>query len=449
MIQLLAAGLGEEMLMLEIEYRELEKFIRVNHSDEDWNTFYDAVLKILSEDSEKFGERAIVLVANALYRQYYLLSSQGKNFPDIKETRIPDILDFILQVDKRSEELLMRFSHGFMHNEFFHSLSKWWHWRFKQKTNPPMTENLFAIGILEWQFFDAKDWISGRAIIDPFLDSPNAIVRACAAGALARMYIGKIPGQPPALELFAEIKDRDKQRPGVAIPFWLTIRLEFNFRSKEENLQFDELDWFLNIIEQRQSEEPKYSCYEFVDSLVCEIAANNVDALRRLFRADAQKLALGLASQFTEFGDDFREILVEMGNSTDSKYCSTGTYLLASNFGILHPEGEKRGFIKEYRMKDVRILWLENCNNTINSSAVIYPLNESMNDFQAWKWIDRLLPPEFRGLLVKTSSTKESVDFGDAYQGITMRGNVQKKIWNSVIIRKPIKKDWLQSAPRS
>ncbi len=426
-------------------YVELNKFVRQqSHSEAEWQDFYSKVIEILRVHPDDSNFDAVHLLGKGIWQHYTLPRKKSDPFPKLEDTAIPKIISAILENAEMAKEQLLCFSvyYSGVHN--FPEFSSWWHELHQKQELKNLSDDTLAIGNLNWGLFDRSNWSSARSYVEPHLDHLNPIVRASAAVALANLYDDEIPGLPPILETLDDIKQREIDRPGVAGPFWSLAKKPFEKIQEKENLQFDELVWLLEIIEKRNGEEPEFSCLLWVDFLAYDLAANNVDALRRLFKADSREMAIELASAFDEFTDEFREILVEMGTSENYNYCSSGSCLLAYNYGELHPEGVRRGIVKEYIMEDAKIFWIEGGDDPPVCSAVIWPREGQLHDLLAWKWIDRLLPPDDRNSLWDPQwQTYDSVAFGYSDQKVTLHGNLKDKLWDRVIVAKPTRKDWM------
>lgn len=418
-------------------YSEKHNFIRsAPHTDDEWARFYSDIIRLMLDHADVFGRHAVQLLSHA-YSAQHLSKRYQKH--TIEKTFIPDAVDAILQTEK-VEELLMEFSH-FVDTEDILDYQNWWHERLSKEPHSDLIDNVCALGDLEWSLFDRSNWNLAWKYIEPYLDHSNDLVRASAAGALARLYVEKVPGFPPIQNTMSEIQQRDIKRPGVAGPFWFTLKSDYSIMRVIGELEFDELEWLLEIIEKRDGEDLYYPCYNWVDFLAYDVAKNNVDALRRLFKANSQEMAISLASEFDEYTDEFRDVLIEMGNSEEYNYCSTGSCLLAYNYGILHPEGARKGIVEEHIMEDARIFWIKD-EDSIGLAAVIYPIEGQLHDLLAWKWIDRVLPPDDRNSLWDPTWSDDAVDFGATNQGVTLYGNVRDKVWDNVTVREPTRKDW-------
>lgn len=61
-------------------------------------------------------------------------------------------------------------------------------------------------------------------------------------------------------------------------------------------------------------------------------------------------------------------------------------------------QGERRGYVQLEEREDVEVLLVFNPEKHEDRpyAATIYPRESSLSDATAWKWIDKLIPPELR-----------------------------------------------------
>lgn len=427
-------------------YVESMKFVQEqSHTEDEWNEYNRKVIENLRKYPDAFGEEAIHLLSKGIHRRYVFPRKRNESYPKLKDTAIPQIVAAILENPEKSQEHLMFFGFLSVAFEKFTGLPSWWDGLHEKKEQTNCSDDIYEIGKLYWYMFDRSNWAAARRFIEPHLDHPNPRVRASAALALVRLYEDKISGLPPIIEVLNDIKERDIKRPGVAGPFWMFVtNSSLQETLEKDNPQFDELEWLLDIIEKRNGNEPRFPGLMWVDFLAYDVAANNLNALRRLIKADSREAVVQLAFEFDQFTEEFHEILVEMGNSECHDYCSTGSTLLAYYYRELHPEGLRKGIVKEYVKDDVIIFWVEDKDDPLDCAAVIYPKDGQMQDTLTWKWVKILLPPDDRNSLWDSRwRTHDSVLYGFTDQNATFYGNIKNKLWDKVIVRKPTRREWM------
>lgn len=409
-------------------------FFEESHSDLEWDAFFYDTLVKLTEHPETFGKFAVILCQQWIFKR--CLNDEG-NFDDVLlMEKLTMLAKSIFGLGASTPLMTAIFFRTFFIFGRDDLLRSWWEQSYEDKM-PGFTHEAYLIGVIEQKYFDHDTWTSAFEYLAPHLDHKSDFVRASAAGALGYLCKDGLEGMPPLLEIFDDIKARELKRPGVAGPFWFMLQhwLESDEELKLE-IDLDPLQWLLEILENRVGDEPEHPGYNDVEYLAYTLAGDNVDALRRLFRLGAYSRAYDIAFEFSDFSDEFKDLLIEMGNSDDYLMQLAGGCLLSYEYNFLHPNCERLGLVKRYDRDDVSIIMIYGKKVALLAAA-IHPKNGQLTDSMAWKWINNLLPPDDRDSEWKPEIEDDTITYGGDDRTVVLYGNIHDKLWDKVVIKTP------------
>ncbi|MDP9840464.1 hypothetical protein J2T09_005251 [Neorhizobium huautlense] len=251
----------------------------------------------------------------------------------------------------------------------------------------------------------AKILIGGLApwtgsILPPLLDHPSDHVRACAACVLGRSGQGFDEEDDRSdRAFFAALTEKEIERPGIAGPYWSGTGLMYG---DWHELDFDVVDWMLDIIERRRGPEPEDMPFNGIDFHIHELAAGDPQAVRRMIAAGNLELAVMTATELQSRVEVMIPILSELSEINDQRIAAQAQIHLAHFYGILH-----------HRTFPERIRCLENWRKGArafvirygeprrdNGQLVIFPANDAgFSDDEATAIIDLAISPDLRGKL--------------------------------------------------
>ncbi len=409
-------------------------FFEESHSDLEWDAFFYETLVKLEEHPETFGKFAVILCQQWIFKR--CLNDEG-NFDDVLlMAKLTMLAKSIFSLGASTPMMTANFFRTFFVFDRDDLLRPWWEQSYADKM-PGFTHEAYLIGVLEHRYFHHDTWTSAFEFLEPHLDHKSDFVRASAAGALGHLCKDGLEGMPPLLELFDDIKARELKRPGVAGPFWFKLQnwLESDEESELE-VDLDPLEWLLEILENRVGEEPEHPGYNDVEYLAYTLAGDDVDAIRRLFKLGAYNRVYDLAFEFSQFSDEFKDLLIEMGNSDDYHMQTTASCLLAYEYKYLHPNCERLGRIQEFDLEDATIIMIYGKKVPLLAAA-IHPKQGILTDSIAWKWINNLLPPDDRQGDWEPEIEDDTIIYGGEDRTVVLYGNVHDKLWDKVVIKTP------------
>jgi hypothetical protein len=160
------------------------------------------------------------------------------------------------------------------------------------------------------------------------LDHPSDYVRACAA-----YQLGNFSDEetfPDRAELFVIIGDKERDRPGIAGPFWAPqysggIDLD---REQTEHATA----WMLDLLEQRQGPIPADMPFNDIVFYLHELCCFSPDHMWRMLRGGNAVLALMTATEMNERVDGVEPILEALASDADPNIAQRARNHLAAHY---------------------------------------------------------------------------------------------------------------------
>lgn len=403
-------------------------------SESEWEEFFEQQLALLSEHPKTYGRFAII------HCHSWIVSRSIKDeekFDDAEVIqRVCTIAKRIFALDEMKAELTVWFClHLFIIRDK-EAFKNWWLQSYEDKL-PGFTHEVYLLGMIIEKYFDHVTWASAFEFLEPCLDHKSDLVRAVAAKALSEIFKEDLDDKPPLLVLLDNLKTRELERPGIVGPFWESLNdwFEYNYREKHK-ITFDQLEWLLQIMENRAGEEPIHLNYKGVGELVCLLAGNDLNVLRRLLKLKAYSYCYDLSFDYSNFSQEFKELLIEMGNIDDDEMQLASACLLAYEYNYVHPYCESIGTVRRFDKEEVSIIMIYG-KIVRRVAAAVHPKSGKLSDSGAWKWINNLLPPDDRQGDWEPDVEDDTITFGGEDRTVVLYGNVRDKIWDRVIIKTP------------
>jgi hypothetical protein len=226
-----------------------------------------------------------------------------------------------------------------------------------------------------------------------FLDDASNYVRACAA-----MMLGKHCSGATEIEVshcFDLIKSKELIRPGIAGPFWSGFPFDYQG-------SFNACEWMMEILEKRNGPEPEDLPFTGVDFHLHELCSGSIPSIERMLQSGHKALAFKTATESQGIVEGMKEILLRLGEDADPAWGRIAWEHLARHYHVLHHRARKSEFLSFFAEwapgADLFVIRL-NWGDPWLDVAVLYPAEgqASFEDAEAWKLIDRLLPPALRG----------------------------------------------------
>lgn len=403
-------------------------------SDQEWEEFFDHQLDLLTGHPERYGEFAIIHCYNWILTRGV---KDNDKFDDVimlqKTSAIAERIFALSEV--KASLTVWFFFHLFILRQS-EILKNWWLESYENKA-PGMTHEVYLIGVISQRYFDYDSWSSAFDFLEPYLDHKSDFVRSATAAALAHIFKKNLDDRPSLSVLLDNIKTRELERPGLAGPFWHLLNdwFEYEYREKYRSV-FDQVEWLLQIMENRRGKEPIFSTFRSVDDLVCKLAQNDISVLRRLLRLGAYLQCYDLAFEQSEFSEEFKELLIDMGNTDDRGMHVVASCLLAFEYNYVHPHCQSLGVVKRFDQDDVSIIVIYGERVPLLSAA-IHPQQGKLSDSIAWKWINNLLPPDDRQGDWEPEIEDDTITYGGEDRTVVLYGNVHDKLWDKVVIKEP------------
>ena len=302
---------------------------------------------------------------------------------------------------------------------------------------PGVAPDKVEAALLRLRSFD-EDSVDDKAHLIALLDHPSNAVRATAAYHLsdfARDDIG----------LFDLIKEKELARPGIAGPFWT----EFHFDSRYRPI--DPIPWMMDILERRSGPEPSLDemGYNGIDFYLHEVCDGSPETIRRMIDGGHIELAVETATEMHCVMPGMDLLLIELGHHADSAIAKRARLHLAMYYRVLHPDitddtirywpdWAENAEALSFHYGEHNALWF----------IVLYPrFLSDFDDAAAWALIDRALPLEPRGAVVRhmlhwrTDEEPGPYDMRDSRRvqfasgaNLQLDGDVGKQRWHRIQI---------------
>jgi hypothetical protein len=282
------------------------------------------------------------------------------------------------------------------------------------------------------------------------LDHENALTRAVAARSIGTRYLedAKV-NEPPFKDVVALITEKELQRPGIAGPllsdWYTTDRDEF---AAQGGVDLDA--WLIRILSSRSGPEPEtLPVSNGIDFYAHEIFGGRPDYVKKLMELGHDELAAAAATEFRDEIPELEPVLMELGKSPNAEVCRQVSWHLAYEYDRLHPDGEKRGFVRRIDISREVHAYLNLTGDARFAHApyalVLYPNVATFNDTTADEWLDVVLPADVRGEPVPFGLPTDRDDGASVRPGavsrryesganITWRGEVSTGDWKSLTI---------------
>lgn len=364
---------------------------------EDWVNWYPRVAKLLEADDAGNRAAAVERLAMAVFRAE---SPSPHSTPDeARRQRLDWLTDLIESAAQRHPEVLTLFLGQLRYHgddrEFADALLAWLHALQEKQSPGPQQDHIEAAKIL---IGGLAPWTG--SILPPLLDHPSDHVRACAACVLGRSGQGFDEEDDHSdRAFFTALTEKEIERPGIAGPYWSGTGLMYG---DWHELDFDVVEWMLDIIERRRGPEPENMPFNGIDFHIHELAAGDPQAVRRMIAAGRLDLAVMTATELQSRVEVMIPVLSELSEIDDQRIAAQAQIHLTHFYGILH-----------HRTDPERIRCLENwqegaCAFVIrygeprrdNGQLVIFPTRDGgFSDDEATAIIDQAISPDLRGKL--------------------------------------------------
>ena len=141
-----------------------------------------------------------------------------------------------------------------------------------------------------------------------------------------------------------------------------------------------------------------------------------------------------------------QDLLEELADSSDEFVSRICSWHLANHYRMLHPTGQLRGYVQRAERDDVDIYLVFDPKEYADRpyAATVYPRESCLSDDVAWKWIEKLLPPEIRPRMEDNEWPYQSPDikphramyvYGAYF--VDLFGDSGNKRWDRVWIKWP------------
>lgn len=187
--------------------------------------------------------------------------------------------------------------------------------------------------------------------------------------------------------------------------------------------------------------------YNGIDFHAHEVLSGNPDAVRKLIDYGAEHVALMTATEINQPIVGMDEHLKLLANSSDPLVARMAAWHLAYNYRCLHSEGLRHGYVSSEEREDVDIFLVFAPEEYQDSpfAATIYPKGEYFTDAIAWKWVDKLIPPEVRPSMSENQWPYQSPNINSEYAMyvygafiVNLYGDTANKKWDRVWVKLPL-----------
>jgi hypothetical protein len=225
------------------------------------------------------------------------------------------------------------------------------------------------------------------------LDHPHDYVRACAA-----RKIGGVVRGPESATRFALIGRKELERPGVAGPFWS------EWHGMADHVPIDPAEWMMDLLERRKGAPPADLPFNDIDFYLHELCDQSPETVERMIRGGHLRLAAMTATETRGVVPGMESVLRRLADRPEPDVAGSARFHLASFYRFLHPavtDGSIRRWPEWLPEADIfSFHWGE---NGALRFVVAYPkkIGDIFEDGPALKLVDRLLPADLRGELVR------------------------------------------------
>ncbi len=198
-------------------------------------------------------------------------------------------------------------------------------------------------------------WDSVRSFLFATLDHDDVLVRAATARTIGERYRDGVLSDmtPPFKEVVELITEKEILRPGLAAPLFKGWH-QWTDRSFEVCAEVKLEEWIYRILEHRKGLEPiLWPWSDGIEVFAREIFATHPDYVRKLLDLGQEALALEAATGAHERIDGMEPLLLELGARSDAELCRRASSHLAYHYHRLHPDGAKRGFVRQVSLASI------------------------------------------------------------------------------------------------
>ncbi len=413
------------------------------HSIDEWSEFFADTIELLNHPDYQVKD----FVMDRMQKGIWAENAQSYRQPGFKPPeaahRLLPLLDAIAKEKEREKLLLSFLRWSSLSDEQKNVMSKYIN-ELQQSDSWPASQVLTAK--IQAELYVKDDWSAAKSFLEPLFEHEDDLLRAAAANAFGEMYLYRAANLPPLNETLEKVKNWEIKRPGFAGAFIGQVMLDSDEGMfKDTNIKV--ADWVLEIIAKRKSEEPDLPYYNGIDFHAHEIMSCNPVAVGKLIEYGAETVAAMAATEEDRPIEGMQIHLEKLAHSSDDFVARICSWHLAYDYNFLHPEGVKRRYVRLIERNEVRIFLVFNPGENKNEpyAATIYPQGDAISDDVAWKWIDRLIPPEIRppqGKDLYPSDGESSFHFGGYIANL--HGDTKNKIWNRIWIKYPLPQDkWI------
>ncbi len=373
----------------------------------EWEPYYATMAPWLRDDEAETRGRSVERLTMAVFwaepsshirREWFPVGGQGKAFDPN-----PRLLWFLSEIETAHaihDDIIPAFLQDlrFKHNVETRDAMLSWLQRVLEEGRPNVRRDVVQGTMVLLDVCDEDDPISVARFVG-LLDDPSTYVRACAARQLSGLDGAALhPGQ-----MFALIKAKDIERPGVAGPYWSEWSMAM------PDLPVDPLIWMMDILEQRSGPEPADLPFNGIDFHLHELCDHSPETVARMIAGGHVELAVETATEARYCVDAMRPVLLQLADHPEPAIHRRAQRHLASYHRTLHTGA--RGWITRRQIAvsasgdaiAVADVFIFNGANGSPSYLVIYPTDDhAAFDYEtAWRLIDRAIPPGDRGPLAR------------------------------------------------
>jgi hypothetical protein len=159
------------------------------------------------------------------------------------------------------------------------------------------------------------------------LDDPSDYVRGCAAYLLGNACDEET--EPDQDTLFALIGSKERERPGIAGPFFTP-----QYHDTDDDTRQGVTHWMLNLLEQRTGTAPPLPVMPFndIEFYLHEICCFSPEYMWRMLRGGHTALALMTATEIADRVDGVEPVLRELAQHTDPRIAAAASRHLAAHY---------------------------------------------------------------------------------------------------------------------
>lgn len=417
------------------------------HPAEDWQGFFDDGIKLLEHPESEIKQYAIERMQKGLWSEKSQRYREPGFIPAPAEQRLVPILDSIARQAERDHQLLLFTRWSSLTDEQSEVFASWLK---EAEDKAVFAPDTCVIASIHTKLFNSDDWLDAQSFLSKYFDDKNDLLRAAAAAAFGEMYADGADNMPALDALMEQVKAAEIARPGFAGPFIGELLMDVSDGGEIEGSGVKLTDWLLEIIAKRQSDEPVVPFYNGIDFHAHEVLSGNPDAVRKLIDYGAEHVALMTATEINQPITGMDEHLKLLANSSDPLVARIAAWHLAYNYRYLHPEGLRHGYVSCDEREDVDIFLVFAPEEYQDSpfAATIYPKDEYLTDAIAWKWVDKLIPPEVRPPMSDNQWPYQSPNIDAEYAMyvygafiVNLYGYTANKKWDRVWVKFPLGPD--------